>query len=138
MLFSDWSQEEWIKFDNFMIQCVQYYLENGLVSHNFNNLEIRKFIKETSFEFYEWSQDRENLPYNVRLDKNEYYLRFMGEYQDFKKWLSQKRFTQWLDAYAKFYGVKATHGRTHSMRYVEFTTDDYVPNDNDDDNELPF
>lgn len=137
MLFSDWSREELLRFDNFMIQCVQYYLENGLVSHNFNNLEIRKFIKETSFEFYEWSQDRENLPYNVRLDKNEYYLRFMGEYQDFKKWLSQKRFTQWLDAYAKFYDVKATHGRTHSMRYVEFITDEYVPND-DDDNELPF
>src|SRR5690606_7860849 len=120
MLFSDWSDSEWLRFDNFMIQCVQYYLTHGLVSHTFNNLEVRTFIKENSYEYYECSQDRDNLPYNIRLNKTEYYTKFMNEYQDFKKWLSQKRFTQWLESYAKFYDVKILQGRTHSMRYVEF------------------
>lgn len=85
MLFTDWDNKEWLRFDNFMINCVQYYLQNGLVKHEFNNLEVRKFIKETSFEFYEWSQDRDNLPYNIRLDKSEYFHKFIAEYQDFKK-----------------------------------------------------
>ena len=31
LLFSDWNDEEWSKFDNFMLRCVQYYLNNGLV-----------------------------------------------------------------------------------------------------------
>ena len=121
MLFSDWDDVEWHRFDNFMINCVQYYLKNGLVKHEFNNLEVRKFIKETSFEFYEWTQDRENLPHNIRIDKTEYYNKFMSEYQDFKKWLSQKKFTQWLEEYGKFYALEQQSGRTHLMRYIIFS-----------------
>jgi len=121
MLFSDWDKTEWLKFDNFMINCEQYYLINGLVKHDFNNLDVRKFIKETSYEFYEWSKDTENMPMNVRIDKSEHFTKFTNEYQDFKKWLSQKRFTQWLERYSEFYNIPYTHGRTHTMRFIEFT-----------------
>jgi len=120
MLFSDWSDEEWLRFDNYMINCEQYYLECGLVKHNFNNLEVRKFIKETAYEFYEWSMDRDNLPHNVRLNKTEYYTKFINEYQDFKKWLSQKKFTQWLESFAKFYKIEYTQGRTSSERWIHY------------------
>ena len=124
MLFSDWDDKEWLAFDNYMINCEQYFLQNGLVKHDFHNLEVRKFIKETSFEFYEWSQDVDNLPFNVKLDKNEYFLKFTNEYQDFKKWLSQKKFTQWLEHFGKYYKIDFEHGRTHTMRYIEFKTID--------------
>jgi hypothetical protein len=120
MLYSDWDKTEWLRFDNFMINCEQYYLKNGLVKHNFNNLEVRKFIKETSFEFYEWSQDRENLPHNFRIDKTEYFTKFCSEYQDFKKFLSQRKFTQWLESYGRYYELKHTSGRTNSTRWIEF------------------
>ena len=132
MLFTDWNQKEWLRFDNFMINCVQYYLQNGLVKHEFNNLEVRKFIKETSFEFYEWSQDRDNLPYGTRLDKSEYFHKFINEYQDFKKWLTQKRFTQWLEEYGKFYNIEFNTGRTHTMRFIEFVDSN---NNKTEDNE---
>lgn len=135
MLFSDWSNDEWLIFDNYMINCVQYYLENGLLKHDFNNLEVRKFIKETSFEFYEWSKDRDNLPYNIRINKTEYYNRFINEYQDFRKWLSQKKFTQWLEAYGKYYEINFEQGRTHEMRYIEYITKDKQP---EQDSEFPF
>lgn len=118
MLFSDWSEKEWLKFDNFMIQCVQFYLKNGLVKHDFNNLEVRKYIKETCSEFYEWGQDRDNLPYNVKLDKTEYFNRFLNDYQDLKKWLTQRKFTQWLESHAKYYGLDFEQGRNHLMRYA--------------------
>ena len=135
MLFSDWSNDEWLMFDNYMINCVQYYLENGLLKHDFNNLEVRKFIKETSYEFYEWSKDRDNLPYNIRINKTEYYNRFINEYQDFRKWLSQKKFTQWLEAYGKYYEINFEQGRTHEMRYIEYITKDKQP---EQDSEFPF
>ena len=48
MLFDDWKKDEWAKFDKFMINCLQYYLENGLIKSKTNNLELRKFINETS------------------------------------------------------------------------------------------
>lgn len=133
MLFSDWNNEEWFRFDNFMINCVQYYLQNGLVKHEFNNLEVRKFIKETSFEFYEWSQDRDNLPYNERIDKSEYFYKFINDYQDFKKWLTQKRFSQWLEQYGKFMELDMNIGRTGSVRFIEYTkgnpptTNNFIP-----------
>lgn len=119
MLFDEWDTAEWLRFDNYMLNCVQYYLENGLQKHDFHNLELRKFIKNTSFEFYEWTKEHENIPLNVRNNKGEYFRVFTEEYQDFKKWLSQKRFKQWLEAYAKFYDYKYIEGNTNGNRWFE-------------------
>lgn len=119
MLFDEWGDEEWKRFDNFMINCAQYYLQNGLVKHDFNNLEIRKFIKNTSYEFYEWSKDHENIPFNVRCNKKQYYNIFIEEYQDYKKFLSQKRFKQWLEHYCNFYDYKYHEGNTNGERWFE-------------------
>jgi len=132
MLFSDWTEDEWLRFDNYMINCVQYYLENGLVKHDFNNLEVRKFIKETSYEFYEWSADTENIPMNVRLDKTEYFIKFTNEYQDYKKFLSQRKFTQWLENFGQYYKLDTQSGRTHSTRWIS-----YGPT-KEEDNDIPF
>ena len=30
-LFNDWDDEEWSRFDNYMIECIRIYLENGLI-----------------------------------------------------------------------------------------------------------
>ena len=118
MLFDEWNSEEWLKFDNFMIECCQYYLENGLVKHNFNNLDIRKFIKETSYEFYEWSNDG-NLPFNIRLFKDELHDQFIKDYTDYHK-LSKKKFTQWLTTFSIFYNHKIFEGKTNNVRWIEY------------------
>lgn len=117
LLFDEWSETEWLKFDNFMINCVQFYLKNGLIKHEFNNLELRKFIKNTSFEFYEWSSDPDNLPIGSRESKNIYFERFLNDYQDFKKWLSQKKFKQWLEYYAKYSGLEYKDGNSGGDRW---------------------
>jgi len=133
MLFSDWNESEWSKFDNFMINCEQYYLANGLVKHDFNNLDVRKFIKETSFEFYEWSKDSDNMPMGIKVDKNEHFTKFTNDYQDYKKWLSQKKFTQWLERFGDFYKIEYIHGRTHSSRYIEYLKQPEEPTQYDDE-----
>jgi hypothetical protein len=127
MLFNEWDEEEWLRFDNFMINCSQYYLKNGLVKHDFHNLGVRKFIKETSYEFYEWSKD-DNLPKHDRIDKREYFERFINEYQDFKKWLTQKRFTQWLESYGKFNGFTIEQGKTNGARWIQFDRKEPIKN----------
>jgi hypothetical protein len=141
LLFDDWDDNEWLMFDNFMINCVQYYLENGLTKHDFKNLEVRKFIKNTSFEFYEWSKPNnegknENIEFNTRCIKQTYYDSFINEYPDFKTYkLSQKRFTQWLDHYCKFYGHTYLTGNSNGQRWFE------IKNDNApiiDDNDIMF
>jgi hypothetical protein len=123
MLFEEWSESEWLKFDNFMITCLQLYLRNGLVKHEFHNLELRKFIKSTSFEFNEWIEDVDNMPLNQRLVKQDLFNKFTNEYQDFKKWLTQKRFTMWLHCYGTFKNIKVIEGNTMGNRWILFGTD---------------
>lgn len=141
LLFDEWSSDEWKKFDNYMIQCCQYYLEKGLVKHEFQNLDTRKFIKETSFEFYEWSSD-ENLPLSIQIDKKEYFEKFISEYPDFRKWLTQKRFSMWLENFGKFYQHKIISGKTNGSRWIRFdeTKIDSTKVDNSnllDDKDMP-
>jgi hypothetical protein len=119
--FEGWNSKEWNKFDNFMISCVQVYLSKGLVKHEFKNLEVRKFIKETSYEFYEWiSSDEKNLPVNTRINKSEKHETICQDYPDLRKWLSQKRFSMWLDRYATYKGYKVISGNTAGVRWIEF------------------
>lgn len=125
LLFDDWNTEEWLMFDNFMIQCVQYYLINGLTKHDFKNLEVRKFIKNTSHEFYEWSKPdafgkNENIEFNTRCIKQTYYDSFVNEYPDYRTYkLSQKRFTLWIEQYCKFYKYEYLAGNSNGQRWFE-------------------
>lgn len=122
-LFDDWDLEDFQKFDNYMIYCLQAYLKNGLVKQNSKNLKLRKFIAETSMEFYEWAEDLENLPRNVRLNKTEYYNKFIEEYQDFKRYLQVKTFVKWADKYCKFKNIEYDEGNTNGNRWFMLIND---------------
>lgn len=121
-LFDDWSDHEWLMFDNFMIQCVQFYLNNGLVAHEFENLEQRKFIKETAFEFYQYAVEDGSIEKTVKHDKKEMYYKFIEEYPDFKKWLTQRKFSQWVELYALHTDANFIKGKTGGNRWVMFST----------------
>lgn len=124
MFFDEWDYSEWLKFYNYMVKCVQMYLTNGLVTYEYVNLEIRKFIKETSFEFYEWAS-KENLKENERLNKTMVFNIFLEEYPDFKRFnLSQKRFWMWVDKYCTFNNIELTKGQdSMGQRYVELKSE---------------
>ena len=100
LLFSDWSSDEWAKFDNYMLRCVQYYLNNGLVQSKSINLEERKLRDETSPEFiefmdsFEWDKDK-------RWIKTELKDLFVAENEElrFQKWFTTSRFNKWLKLY---------------------------------------
>lgn len=117
LLFDDWNEKEWQMFDSFMVDCVQYYLTNGLVKSDFLNLETRKYIKETSFEFYEWAAE-ETLPFSERISKKEKFEEFIAEYPDLKKYLTQKRFATWLESYATYKRLPISVGKSGSLRYI--------------------
>jgi hypothetical protein len=117
MLFDDWDQEEWARFDHFMINCLKYYLKNGLVEFTHNNLENRKLINDTSLEFLEWIKETDTINENYQLSKNYVFDRFIDENKDYKQWLKQKRFTQWIKRYCEFYGKKYTEGNTNGSRW---------------------
>jgi hypothetical protein len=120
MLFDEWPNEEWLKFYNYMLQCIRMYLINGLIDFDYKNLEIRKFIKETSYEFYEWATN-ETLKEYERLNKAELFNLFLNDYPDWKNYkLSQKRFWQWVDKYAELHKLVINKGQdSMGQRYIE-------------------
>jgi hypothetical protein len=119
MFFDDWNEVEWSRFDNYMINCCQFYLQNGLVKNSFVNLELRKFIAETSKEFYDWA-NKETLPVNVRLPKDEIYDLLVKDSSDLSKWLRKRTLNKWLKIYADYNNYKVIEGKTNNNYWIEF------------------
>lgn len=117
LLFDEWDEEEWARFDKFMINCLQYYLANGLVKSETKNLVLRKFINETSQEFYEFSIKENSLNHNQRLVKGEIFDRFVFNYPDFKKWIKTNTFNKWVKKYAAFKGLEYKDGNSNGQRW---------------------
>jgi len=118
MLFDDWDAQEWMKFDNFMIICVQVFLLGGLLRNNFKNLQKRKFIKETSFEFVEWACEDSKIPLETRVYKGKSYEDFVLDNPDFKH-LSRKKYNQWIQSYADFLGKNYESSQDSFGRFFE-------------------
>ena len=116
-LFDEWTHDEFIRFDNYMISCLQTFLNNGLIKQNAKNLKLRKFIAETSMEFYEWAMDSDNLPLGIRNDKVVYFDNFVSEYKDFKNWLTRKKFNIWIQKLAKFKDLEFDQNSSNGFRW---------------------
>ena len=104
LLFSDWEEDEWLLFDNYMISCLQLYLGEGFIKSKFTNLDMRRLIAETVEEFVEWATDQQNEDLFVtggRIYGQELYTSFVNENSDFQK-LSHRAFYRWVDAYVNY------------------------------------
>lgn len=121
-LFKDWSSEEWNKFDSFMIDCLQYYLTHGLVKQQHENLETRKFIKSTCFEFYEWLESDNGIIETGReIPKSDAYAAFINEYDNLKFKVTNRQFTKWIDVYASFNNMIVEQGRNSVYRWFKLS-----------------
>jgi hypothetical protein len=121
-LFDDWDELDFQRFDNYMVYCLQSFLKMGLVPQNAKNIKMRKFIAETSMEFLEWVKDKENVMHNDRLEKSVYFTNFTNDYQDYKKWLTNKKFNIWIQKYCNFIGAEYLEGNTNGMRWFTIKT----------------
>ena len=129
LMFGEWDDDEWCQFDNYMIKCLQNYLESGLQSSRFVNLKIRKLSAETSHDFIEWcglikgSHPNTQLEPDIKNYKHTLYLDFISEYPDYgpkaKMTISRTRFYKWLIAFALFKeGVAPEEGRDAHGRWM--------------------
>lgn len=116
-LFDDWTFEEFNCFDNYMVYCLQQYLNLGLINQDAKNIKMRKLIAETSFEFYEWISDKNNMTIGSRNDKSEYFNNFVNEYKDFQKWLTRKKFNIWTQKYCNYIGSEYSQGNTQGVHW---------------------
>ena len=129
LMFGEWNDNEWCQFDNYMIKCLQLYLDKGLLKSDFINLKTRTFVADTSHAFIEWcgvidGKTHPKLVVNNRIYKNDLYLDFIEEYPDYApkgvERFSRNKFGKWLMSYAEFkYDCKALEGRDMLGRWME-------------------
>jgi transcriptional regulator NrdR family protein len=132
-LFDDWNKVTFNKFDNYMVGCLQKYLQKGLIPQKAKNLTMRKFIAETCMEFHEFMSDEDNFPLNKRNDKAVIFNSFVQEYKDYEKYLSRKRFHIWVSKYAGFIKADFDSGNTNGLKWFEINNGGETQND-----EVPY
>ena len=56
ILYSDWDEHEWTRFDNFMISCAQYYMQVGLQepAQSNVNMEQKQMMRNLPDEVTDW------------------------------------------------------------------------------------
>lgn len=103
-LFNDWDRDEWNRFYNFMVECVQIYLENGIPQIENSEKINRKNIKLNFGEDF--------LAYYDSLNRDQW-REFGAEYTSFlnvndmeKKDYSNIRFKKALNVTAELFGHK--------------------------------
>ena len=130
-MFGEWDEDEWCAFDNYMIECLQMYLQHGLIKSEFVNLKIRRLSAETCHEFIEWCgllkgmTEHESLQLNKRSYKQDLYIDFIEDNPDFapkaKMTISRTKFYKWLIAYNQFkYDCDPEEGRDNNSRWIRF------------------
>ena len=103
-LFNEWNDDEWAAFDNYMMNCISIYLENGLIDMPLKNLDYRKLLDKIGNEM--------NI-FFAGLFKNEY-LNIKKTYDDLldsfpelrKKNVSQTLMTRNLNKYCQFHELE--------------------------------
>jgi hypothetical protein len=134
-LFDEWDLEEFQKFDNYMVWCLQCYLTNGLVKQNAKNIKLRKFIAETNMEFYEWIIDEDNFAMNIRNEKQVIFNNFINDNKDFDK-LKRNTFNIWVHKYANYIGKKFEQDQSNGFKWFGIFDKEYSKED--DNNDIMF
>ena len=141
LMFGEWNDNDWCQFDNYMIQCLQLFLEHGLLKSEFINLKTRTLVADTSHAFIEWCGILDTKPHpkllkNKRIYKNDLYVDFTDDYPDYAQRgasaVSRNKFGKWLMSYAEYkYECQALEGRDMMGRWIEFVTKAYYEKQKD-------
>lgn len=139
LMFGEWNDNDWCQFDNYMITCLQLYLDKGLLKSDFVNLKTRKFSAETSHEFIEWcgiidGMHNPKLTKDSRIYSNDLYMDFVNEYPDYgpkaKMTVSRIRFGKWLVSYSVYkYDCNPLEGKDMMGKWIKFVDSTYYERD---------
>jgi len=119
LMFDQWSQSDWNKFDNYMIKNVQKFLNDGLLKIETINAEVKRMIQATSKDFMDWAEEQ-NWQYDVRLYNKHLYDSFVEEFDNRK--LSKVWFARWVYKYLDHKEKVFEKGRDNIGKFVRIAT----------------
>lgn len=135
--FRDWDADEWNRFDNLMMACVDLYMKMGVIQCGTINLNERKLKDETCPEFIAFMEDL-NITHEQEYDKRELYKKFVDLDDDGRirnkdlSWMKMRAFTSFLKRFAEYRDEMAGYKtrRSNGKELIMFFYDKPVFNDN--------
>jgi len=105
--FTEWDSEEWDRFHDFMLDCVRFYLKNGVVECNEVDYRTKELIRATSQSFAEWIDDNIELlsdPNGIgtKHARDEY----MESTNQRNSPLSDKKFSDYIKTYCNLFNYE--------------------------------
>jgi len=102
-LFEDWDDNEWARFDCYMIECLKKYLTTGLLKYKSISLPYKKLEVEISKELFAFI--KETKP-NEWVLVSDFYTNYVANVSN-KNFAKTKTFvTQSVKKYCEFFGLK--------------------------------
>ncbi len=98
-LLEEWDEQEWARFDNTMVACIQEYLQDGLVEYERQNVEYRRLKQNTCASFAMWAAD--SVEQGVEYAKDALYESFRDENAPDLNGLKRSQFWKWMGYYAR-------------------------------------
>ena len=120
--FDDWDIIEWMKFDNFMVKAVQYFLKNGLIEPQSINNDFNRLKIETSPEFIDFMDNlisKSSSSDILTIDKNELFKDFLNTKPNTQERISPITIKKWIDKYCEYYQIPHNHYKSNGNVYVE-------------------
>lgn len=116
MLFSDWDEEDYMNFEQFIVECCQHYLRNGLVHQQLINLPQKRLLAETCEEFIEFMNESDFR--GQRISRIDFYIQFKAENPTSK--YAAKTFNNFVKKYMDFHRLPMSESKSGAIRYFNF------------------
>lgn len=128
--FNDWDDAEYSRFYSYMVDCIKYYLEHGLIEFPVENYEINKLIDAAGEEFIDFLNETvlEQLGHNREFQNKLLHKAFI-EQNKHKEKLNIKTFNKWMHSWANVKHLDINihkpgpeyRDRRNGIDYVTFT-----------------
>jgi hypothetical protein len=115
LLFKDWDALEWNRFDNFMISCLQLFLDIGIVKYKPESYKMIEFSARTSDEFFKYSA---RIHQKKLYNKNIIFHDFIEAFHCIE--VKQRTFTKWLRDLADFKGWEVSEHKSNGKSCIKF------------------
>lgn len=134
-LFNDWDADEWARFDNYCQECIQKYLNHGLLAMPTLNLNFRKILDDISSEMYYFF---ENLIPNDYYSVKDLFDSYIVKYPEKKNYITQNKITMNFKKYCDYKGYLSNDNRNGGLTKLSYTlkVEQVVPDIYDDWDEL--
>jgi hypothetical protein len=140
-LFRDWNKDEWVKFDNFIVKILQFYLKYGLIEPKSINIDFNRLKLETNVDFMDFMDTILSKPESylkqgsteiLIIDKNKLFDNFNSKKQNTAKRITPIIFKKWIDKYCNYYQIPTNHYKSNGNVFVELNISNLIRNESNE------